>query len=309
MTSVAVVIVTFNRKAQLLESLTALERQRPASGVPYDIVVFDNDSTDGTEASVRARWPLIQYYSSPINLGGAGGFQRGMQIAYEAGYRYIWCLDDDGVPQPGALEELMQFAEAQGGWCLLGTRIVPADGSSDTFWQVVGPYDVRRKAAVRLTTAETETIRREGLPYPTCTVAMLGLFVSRLVIERIGYPDARLFVSNDDVEYSLRAWTRGVPVYQVPRAVVRHPPLSVLRVRLGRHQRAFIRMAPWKLYYYTRNIIAVNRHYFARTQFVRMVLGTVATVATNAFSSGSTGAALAAGVRGFRDGWRLKLDG
>ena len=42
------------------------------------------------------------------NYGGAGGFAYGMAQALAHGADLIWLMDDDTVPEPGALEALLQ---------------------------------------------------------------------------------------------------------------------------------------------------------------------------------------------------------
>ena len=107
---VTAVVVTWNRKALLLECLDCLRRQTARA----DVLVVDNASTDGTG---EALLPLIEagriaYANTGENLGGAGGFQYGIRRAVEAGYDYVWIMDDDSMPEPTALEALMSAAEA-----------------------------------------------------------------------------------------------------------------------------------------------------------------------------------------------------
>ena len=46
--------------------------------------------------------PLVAIRSAE-NLGGAGGFHRGVKAAYDAGHDRIWLMDDDVVPAPECL--------------------------------------------------------------------------------------------------------------------------------------------------------------------------------------------------------------
>ena len=105
---VTAVVVTWNRKALLLECLECLRRQTAKA----DILVVDNASTDGTGEALR---PMIEageiaYVNTGKNLGGAGGFQFGVKAAVEAGCDYVWIMDDDSMPTPTALEALLSAA-------------------------------------------------------------------------------------------------------------------------------------------------------------------------------------------------------
>jgi rhamnopyranosyl-N-acetylglucosaminyl-diphospho-decaprenol beta-1,3/1,4-galactofuranosyltransferase len=107
MTTIAAVVVTFNRRALLVECVDALLPQT----VPLDqIFIIDNASTDGTEELVRlkgfADHARITYIRMQKNSGGSGGFYEGMRIAFEKNYDWIWVMDDDAEPEVNALETL-----------------------------------------------------------------------------------------------------------------------------------------------------------------------------------------------------------
>jgi GT2 family glycosyltransferase len=101
----AAVVVAFNRKKLLTECLDGLLRQ----SLPLDaIYVVDNASTDGTDAYLQKNGyldePQIRYIRLPVNSGGAGGFYHGVRVAFEAGYDWIWLMDDDTEPEANALK-------------------------------------------------------------------------------------------------------------------------------------------------------------------------------------------------------------
>ena len=64
---VAVVMITHNRRAEVLRSLGHLTRlpERPR------VLVVDNGSTDGTAAAVAERFPQVEVLPAGGNLGAA----------------------------------------------------------------------------------------------------------------------------------------------------------------------------------------------------------------------------------------------
>ena len=83
---VAIVIVTFNRKELILKNLTRIFELKPSR---FDVVVFDNGSTDQTKETVQNLFPKVIYIESDTNIGGAGGFAKGMEYAFKENYEYI----------------------------------------------------------------------------------------------------------------------------------------------------------------------------------------------------------------------------
>ena len=105
-TNVAAVIVTYNRADKLgtvLDHVLAQERAR------HQVIVVDNASTDDTEKvlAAYADRPTVSIERLTENTGEAGGFSRGMSLAYERGADFVWIMDDDCYADPTALGELL----------------------------------------------------------------------------------------------------------------------------------------------------------------------------------------------------------
>ena len=124
---VAAVLVTYNRRDLLLESLAAVQSQ---SRPPDSVIVVDNASADGSAAAVRARFPAVQVAELDANYGGAGGFAYGMALSLADGADLIWVMDDDTMPEPGALLALLEARRSQPGRppALVASRVIWTDG-------------------------------------------------------------------------------------------------------------------------------------------------------------------------------------
>jgi rhamnopyranosyl-N-acetylglucosaminyl-diphospho-decaprenol beta-1,3/1,4-galactofuranosyltransferase len=112
--SVCAIVVTRNRRELLAQCLRSLsEQQRPVQ----QVVVVDNASEDGTEEMVRREFPDVHLLRSEENIGGAGGFHRGLAWAHEQGHEWLWVMDDDTFPQPETLQALLAGGERAPGGC------------------------------------------------------------------------------------------------------------------------------------------------------------------------------------------------
>ena len=107
MNKVAAVVVTYNRIDLLKQCVEALLKQK----YPCDILLVNNNSVDGTEEwalELVNKFDNIKYQNTGANLGGAGGFNYGMRWAVEAGYEFVWVMDDDCLPKENCLELFME---------------------------------------------------------------------------------------------------------------------------------------------------------------------------------------------------------
>jgi GT2 family glycosyltransferase len=96
----SVVVVTANRREELLISLRSLEEQ----GAPFELVVVDNGSSDGSVASVRQEWPDSVIVALSENAGVAGGRNRGIEAA--SGDLLVFLDDDASFEAPDALSRI-----------------------------------------------------------------------------------------------------------------------------------------------------------------------------------------------------------
>ena len=117
--TVAVLIATFNRAALLGETLDSLARSHRDPAVPWEVVVIDNNSTDGTAAVVRSRqagFPVPLHYLFEATQGRSAALNAGI-LATTA--PFLLFTDDDVRAEPGWMmngaRALIQGADYVGG--------------------------------------------------------------------------------------------------------------------------------------------------------------------------------------------------
>jgi rhamnopyranosyl-N-acetylglucosaminyl-diphospho-decaprenol beta-1,3/1,4-galactofuranosyltransferase len=177
---VVAVVVTHDRRDLLTEALTALRTQ---SRTPDATVVVDNASSDGTARLVRERFPEIDLLALPRNTGGAGGFAAGIARALELGATALWLMDDDTLPEPSALAELL---------ATFG-RHRPALAASRVVWTDGGDHPMN-----------TPRTRRSGVPGRIRSASFVSVLLDAGAVRECGLPVADYFLWNDDFEYTLR---------------------------------------------------------------------------------------------------------
>ena len=206
---VVAVVVAYNRRDLLAEVLAALAVQESRVA---RVVVVDNASTDGSADVARAAGESVDLVELPRNTGGAGGFAAGMAVALaDHGPDWLWLMDDDTVPGPGALRELLAAA-ADTDSVVAGSRVEWFDGTEH-------PMNTPR-AKPFATRGEREAAARRGV-VPVRSTSFVSMLVRADVVREIGLPIADYFIWNDDFEYSTRA-LRGRRGVHVPASVVVH---------------------------------------------------------------------------------------
>lgn len=215
--SVVAVVVTFNREKLLNKVLNALVNQ----DYPLlKIIIIDNGSKDGTELMIKSfsdkYCGLIHYNNTHANLGGAGGFHKGMDLAGLYDYDYVWLMDDDFMPNQDCLTNLVG-ENLQG---IIQPMRFNLDGTNaelsaltydvNTFFKIK-PKGESVKDYVTKNKIGSSAIPVEAVPFE-------GPLIHKNVVKSVGLPEPRFFIFGDDTDYCLRSLKNGFSIVCSPKA-------------------------------------------------------------------------------------------
>lgn len=250
---VAAVVVTFNRLNLLKENIKALNEQ---SFMLSHIIIVNNNSSDGTKEYLDKYKDDNKYIiiNTKKNIGGAGGFNRGLKSAInDTNDDYFWLMDDDTMPTYNSLDALVNKANLlKNKFGFLCSNVRWKDGSPSNVpdlsenWQ--GPIE-------------------EGL-LSVDIATFVSFFVNRDSLNAIGYPIADFFIWGDDIEYSLRL-NKEFDCYMVINSKIIHKSQtktsnqSIITDNSDRIDRYF---------YSLRNLMYIGHKYQGKN-FVRLFLG------------------------------------
>ena len=209
--SIGAVIVTYNRKELLRECLLAVQAQTH----PVDhVLIVDNASDDGTPGLVRSEFGDLELLELPTNEGAAGGFHEGMKAGIERDFEWLWVMDDDTIPNPDALERLLERLEDLGDLpepVMLASKIVWTDGRVHPM-NPPGPAMMDIDLFVRATARALIPLRSSTFP---------SMLVRTDAIRRHKLPQKHFFLWSDDIDFSARI-LRDEVGYMVPASVAVH---------------------------------------------------------------------------------------
>ena len=190
---VCAVVVTFNRKSLLRNCLSSLLMQ---SRKVDEIVVVNNASGDGTGEMLAQEFPVLRTLNLDRNVGGAGGFREGMRWAYEAGFDWMWVMDDDIEVDPGTLAVMLDHRQLSD---FMHVRKSTAAGPFvwEALWDLSGAYTVRYREDLSFKNGKAWTVVPGG--------NFEGALIHRRIVSAIGCPDERFFIIGDDTIYGFLA--------------------------------------------------------------------------------------------------------
>lgn len=229
---VTVTIVTYNCRDDVLSCLDTLPGGAARHHV--DVVVVDNDSHDGVADAIRSRHPEVQVVERRSNAG----FGRSHNLAAtRAEGRYLLILNPDTLVEPGALDELVDFADAKAAEGdpvgVVAPLLVYPDGSDQqtarSFPTASAGIFGRRSPLTRWFPNNRWSRRflradqvDRSQPWTVDWVSGAALMIPRDLFEELGGFDADFFMHFEDAEICARVGAAGRDVWSVPRARIVH---------------------------------------------------------------------------------------
>ncbi len=126
--TLSIVVVSWNVCEYLRDCLRSLAEAGAADWA--EVVVVDNDSSDGSAEMVQATFPWVTLIASGANLGFSRGNNLGIR---RASGEFVFLLNPDTVVHPGTLERLLGYARSHADAGAVGPKQL--DGNRETCFE------------------------------------------------------------------------------------------------------------------------------------------------------------------------------
>ena len=222
----SIIIVNWNTRDLLRDCLASVVDQTRCSA--YEIIVVDNDSSDGSVEMVRGEFPDVVLIVNETNVGFAAANNQGMEIARG---RYVLLLNSDTVVLDGAIDKALDFAEAHPQAGVVGCRVLNEDRSlQNTCFMYPSVLNMALAASYlykvfprsrffgreRMTWWPRDDVREVDV------VTGCFMLVRRDAIEQVGLFDTNYFVYGEETDWCYRFRAAGWRVLFTAEAEIVH---------------------------------------------------------------------------------------
>jgi GT2 family glycosyltransferase/lipopolysaccharide/colanic/teichoic acid biosynthesis glycosyltransferase len=224
---VSVIIVNYNVRDFLLQSLQSLEKA--LREIPSEIFVVDNASDDGSVDVLRRRFPAIQLIRNTANLG----FAKANNIALKkARGKFFLLINPDTIVQEDTIRVMIDFLQDHPDVGLAGCKILNPDGSFQpacrrsfptpwvAFAKIFGLSKLFPKTKLfgkyNLTYLDTEET------YPVEAVSGSFMMLRKETYERVGGLDESFFMYGEDLDWCYRIRRAGWRIFYVHSTQIIH---------------------------------------------------------------------------------------
>jgi GT2 family glycosyltransferase len=234
-----IVVLNWNGRAlteECLHSLLAME------GEPFEILVVDNGSRDGSVEYLRDRFPQVEIIANGRNLGFAAGCNIGIRQGLAEGADYVLLVNNDTIVDSSLLRELVAEAERNRQAGIVSPKIYYFE-PNDAIWWVGGTYSRWTGLPLHIDLKKKDTGKHDSprnLDWATGCVMLLRSEALRAA----GLFDEPIFAYSEDVDLSLRMRKAGYTVRYAPAAKAWHWHREGIEYNknVGEHVRSFMVM-------------------------------------------------------------------
>ena len=227
----SITICSWNTCADTMLCLEKLYEVR--NEAQFEVIVFDNGSTDGTPQAIKERFPLSQnlwlkLIESPVNRGFTGGHNECLRLRRAPD---ALLLNSDAFVHPSAIKTLIDFAQTHPESGIIGPKLLNPDGSlqlscrrfpnpiaalyRSTFIGKLFPHN-------RFARDYLMSDWDHGSVRDVDWISGAAFYVKKTVIDKVGVFDDLYFMYCEDVDWCYRAGKAGFKITYVPTAIVTH---------------------------------------------------------------------------------------
>jgi GT2 family glycosyltransferase len=223
---VSALIVSHDAKDLLLQCMQAL---LASAEVPIEVVVVDNDSSDGSAAAVTAEFPKATVLIQEKNIG----YSRAANVGLErCTGRFVLLLNPDVMVDQSCVGRLADFLLTRPDAGAVGPRLMMADGKVDPNARRAFPVPSTlfyRTIGLSRLFPKSPRFGRHNMGFMDDSDAHeidAGsgdcMMIRRAALDRIGFFDPRYFMYGEDIDLCYRLKMGGWKVFYLPTAVATH---------------------------------------------------------------------------------------
>jgi rhamnosyltransferase len=262
-------VQTFNDADIIDRPIEALLQQtRPVEG----ILVVDNASIDGTLDQPSVKNATVLRHQQ--NLGTSGAVVSGLRFALEQDYDWIWVFDCDSVPEPDALEKLLDLYASFSPRLQEETAVLSCLPYNVSDGAPMHGYRFDQRGSTRV------ALGPEQCYYPYHFNIWSGCLYRLAAVRRVGLPNPDYVLDWGEGEYGYRLMKAGYKAFIRQDAVLHHNIrgyASVTPVEVKRGAATVIKheFSPIRCYYSCRNIFYFTLYDSAEMRYGMLCSGSL----------------------------------
>lgn len=220
----SIILINWNTADLTVQAVESALADSTSSGIPVEIIIVDNGSTDDSLKQIRSHLPMAVILENGRNLGFARAVNKG--LAVHKGHHVI-LLNTDATLCKGALPALVKVFNTHPRTGIVGANLLNEDGSPQNS---IAPFptlltEVANKALLRLIypgryERKVRNTQEELIQVDSVIGACLA--IRKEALSAIGPLDERFFFFFEETDWCFQTSSSGWQVVVATRVKVVH---------------------------------------------------------------------------------------
>jgi GT2 family glycosyltransferase len=223
----SVIIVNYNSK--LLIENCLLSVQKAIEKIDSEIIVIDNNSTDGSKDYLPAKFPGIRYVFNSDNIGFGKACNQGYKLSSG---NYILFLNPDTIVSENSLQNCISFLGSHSGAGAAGVRMIDGKGKflkeskrglpspATSFFKLFGLIAIFPGSKTFAKYYMGHLPEKENNPVDVLSGAFM--MIKREAFEKVKGFDEEFFMYGEDIDLSVRLAQAGYKNYYLGSVSITH---------------------------------------------------------------------------------------
>ena len=223
---ISIVIISWKMKDLLKVCLDSIYKY--TSQVPFEIILIDNNSQDGTSEMIENEYKEIVLIKNDVNRGVAPARNQGIKIAKG---KYILILDADMELKENSILQLYDYSEKNSEVGIVGCKLVDSDNQLQysckrypnflaLIFRRLDHYEFIKDSQILrnhiMKDWDHNSIAEVDYIIGACQ------FFRKEVVSSAGYYDEKIFYGPEDMDFCIRIWRNNWKVMYYPSTSIFH---------------------------------------------------------------------------------------
>jgi len=224
--ALSITIASWNTRKDMEDCLRSLEAVR--GELPFEVIVVDNASTDGTPEMIEELFPWVRLLRMPKNVYFTGAHNRALSVRNAP---HAFLLNSDTIVHKGALKTLAAYSVAHPEVGIIGPKLLYPDGSlqfscrrfpnplatlfRNTFLGRMFPNNKYTREYLMTDWSHDQSREVDW-------VSGAAMFVTQEAMAKVGLLDPNYLMFCEDVDWCYRVNKAGLKVVYLPQSEITH---------------------------------------------------------------------------------------
>jgi len=202
---ISIIIVNYNGKELLQKCLESLFKTDYEN---FEVILVDNNSTDGSIEFVTKNYPKIIVIKLDSNKGFAEPNNVGAKIAKG---EHLLFLNNDTVTTSNFISEMVKVLQKDEQVAICQSLLLRPNGDVDSSGDFIDKIGIVYNSKTKI-----DQIKQVSSARGAC------MMIRKKIFDKLGGFDEKFFFSFEDVDLGWRSWILGYKVVIAPNSIVYH---------------------------------------------------------------------------------------